>query len=252
MEARAGTALRAAQRLERRAAEQVGPGAAALRQRAAHLRLWALASRPYPVVVCRSCATVTGWLSADGTCDRCVRLRAVSESFADPHGSWVDLRDIRPPLGTAKRRRLSLRLRSGDDAVRREWRRLSEPGETAPILPEAGYELEVAHREEREAADDSCLVVQFSTATHRFDDDAWARLVSTRIAPGDLLVPMTFASNLPIEQLAEAWGDARNEVHELNRARYEALCRTRAESEAARAERDARHRRTADLLDEEP
>ena len=208
MDTRASLALRAAQRLEARALE-VGEHAAAglaLRNRAARLRQRALANRPYPALVCGSCLAVTGWLDRDGDCDRCLRARLLSESFADPHGSWVDLGDTRTPESSGRRTPKRLFARRRELPARDEWRRLVDPGDTGPVDPEDGYTLDVAHRAELEAADRSCVLVRFLTSAHRFEGAGWLKLESTTVAAGAILTPTTFPTDLPIDQLAEAWG----------------------------------------------
>jgi hypothetical protein len=245
--------LLAAQRLEGRAldAGEHGHEGLALRNRAARLRRRALAGRPYPALVCASCLAVTGWLDRDGSCDRCLHGRLLSESFADPHGSWVDLADMRAPPSPRATRRGLFRSRSDNRAVHAEWLRLVDPDETGPIEPEDGYVIEVAQRSEHDAADGSCVLVQFTTAAHRFDGAGWSKLASTTVAAGAVLTPATFPTDLPIEQLAEAWGDFRNEVHVLNAHRWTSESRAREDAERDRAKRAERRTSVADLLDDD-
>jgi hypothetical protein len=251
VDARAGAALLAAQRLEARALEagEHGPQGLALRDRAARLRRRALAGRPYPALVCISCLAVTGWLDRDGSCDRCLHGRLLSESFADPHGSWVDLSDMRTPPSPRTTRRGLFRSRPDNRAVHAEWLRLVDPDETGPIEPEDGYVVEVAQRSEHDAGDGSCVLVQFTTAAHRFHGASWSKLASTTVATGAILTPATFPTDLPIEQLAEAWGDFRNEIHLFNANRWES--QRRDAEEHVRAERTERRTSIADLLDDD-
>jgi hypothetical protein len=55
---------------------------------------------------------------------------------------------------------------------------------------------------------------------------------------------------LPIEQLAEAWGDFRNEVHVQNAQRWTSESRSREAEARARAEQAGRRTSVADLLDD--
>jgi len=54
-----------------------------------------------------------------------------------------------------------------------------DPGATGPVEPEAGFELEVAHRSEAEAPDRSCILVRFTTARRRFDGKSWSHTDAT-------------------------------------------------------------------------
>ena len=80
-----------------------------------------------------------------------------------------------------------------------------EPDDTGPIAPEEGYEIEVARRDELDAADGSGVIVRFRTARSRFVEGSWIDGASTDIASRDLLVPAEFPASLPAEQLVEAW-----------------------------------------------
>jgi hypothetical protein len=228
---------------------------------AAELRRRALGDRVYPVLTCSSCFRLTGWRDANGLCDACLRRAQLDAVYADPRSGWITLPDSRrelvqqpdPPLG--KRLAASFGFRRGlRRAVARAWLTRVEPGETGPAAPETGFELGVAHREEVHAADGSGLVVRFSTATHVFDGDSWVRLDSTRLAERSTLTPREFPAALPIEQLAEAWGDFRAEIDAFNRHVWEdELDRREAEREAlaAREQMLREQRGTAGLLDED-
>ena len=92
-----------------------------------------------------------------------------------------------------------------------------------------------------------------STATHRFDETGWLQLETTRISRWDTLTPAEFSAGLPIEQLAEAWGDYRAEVVMFNRAVWTRESERREDERQAQAERrDAfsEQRDVAELLDE--
>lgn len=197
-----------------------------LRARAAELRVRAIGERIYPVVVCTSCFRVTGWTDAAGRCDDCLRHEQTLAAYADPHGDFVVLADVRqaPPARPAPplRSRLAAIVGRGEErgrAADHEWLALVEPDETGPISPEAGYLVEVARRDEIAAADGSAtVVIRFTTTSSRFDGAAWERLETTRIGHADILVPAELSAGLPIEQLSEAWGDYGNAVHAFNRS----------------------------------
>jgi hypothetical protein len=70
-----------------------------------------------------------------------------------------------------------------------------DPGETGPVEPEAGYETEVAVRSEVERVDGLGILVRFATATHRFENNGWLRLETTRIARSVLPNPTEFAAD---------------------------------------------------------
>lgn len=57
-----------------------------LRADAAELRVKALGDRVYPVLICARCYHVTGWTSADGSCDSCLRQAQLDAAYRDPHG----------------------------------------------------------------------------------------------------------------------------------------------------------------------
>ena len=184
--------------LEARAADvgESSHAGRALLQQAAQLRVQALGERSYPVVVCSECFHVTGWVDANGLCDACVRSEQREAAYSDPHGGFVVLRDIHPLAGPAEPRRgpgLVGRFLGGRRARERAlvetWMKRVEPDETGPIAPEEGFEIEVAHRDEVEAADGSEMLIRFRTATHRFTHGRWVPLETTRIGSRDLLVP---------------------------------------------------------------
>lgn len=244
--------------LEARAADvgESSHAGQALLAQAAQLRVQALGGRSYPVVVCSECARVTGWVDANGLCDPCVRSRQREAAYADPHGGFVSLRDIHPLTGSAERQHgpgLVGRLLGGkgtrERALVETWMTRVEPDETGPIAPEEGYEIEVAHRDEIEAADGSGLLIRFRTATHRFTHGAWLPLETTRIGSRDLLVPPEHSAGLPAEQLVDAWLDYRTEVDELNRARWSSESGARESQRVAQAEQDDEVREQRDALE---
>jgi hypothetical protein len=226
-----------------------------LRSQAAALKVKALGARVYPVVICSACFSVTGWTGADGKCDACLRAAQLHAAFSDPHGGWVQVgarRPVAPGPGKSFRAQLSSfagRGRTGDHA----WLSRVAPGDTGPSAPESGYELEVAKRDEVAAVDGSGMVVRFTTLRHRFGGTEWIPLETTRIARGATHVPSEFSAGLPIEQLAEAWGDYRGAVDAFNSAAWsqESARRDatrRAEQLHQETVRD--QARVADLLDE--
>jgi hypothetical protein len=227
-----------------------------LRAQAARLRVEALGDRIYPVVICATCYRVTGWTNADGSCDSCVRSAQLRAAYSDPHGGWVGVTDARSssrePPALPLRARLSTFLKRGN-TVERAWLSRVEPDETGPASAERGFEVEVAKREEVDAADGSGMVIRFSSLTHRFGDADWIPLETTKIAHSAVLVPAEFSAGLPIEQLAEAWGDYRGAVESFNERAWaqESQAREAARIAAQQREdalRDQQH--VDDMLDE--
>jgi hypothetical protein len=236
------------------------PAARGLRAEAAELRRRALGERIYPVVICSECFRVTGWVDAAGECDDCLRRALLQAAYEDPHGGWVPLMPVQPVVQRSPRPPLHARLAAAvgwrnalDRAVWHSWRFRVEPDDTGPIDPEPDFEVEVAHREEVAAADGSGLIVRFNTATHRFIDGVWLQLAGTKIGSGDTLTPAEFSAGLPIDQLAEAWGDFVAEVAAFNREAWSRESQRREQArEAAIAREDALREQTGaiDLLDD--
>ena len=232
-----------------------------LRLEAARLRLAALGEKSYPVMVCSECAQVTGWLSADGLCDSCLRRAQLKAAYQDPHGGFVVLDDGRPVRrgghpahhGPGALARLLGGHAVRDRAVADEWLSRVDPDTTGPIDPEDGFELEVAHRDQVVAADGMGTLIRFRTAAHRFVAGAWVELDTTTIAHDSLLVPAEHSGGLPTEQLVAAWLDYKQAVDAVNRERW---TKESASREAERAAREAREEAmreqlgAADLLDE--
>ncbi len=231
-----------------------------LRAQAAALRVRALGERVYPVLVCRKCFTVTGWLSGEGECDGCLRSAALRSAFSDPHAGWVDVGAPPPDPTEPEPRgagfglaRLTHPLESRKRALIEAWMSRVEPDDTGPIAPEEGYEIEVARRDEVAAVDSSGMIVRFRTARSRFVDGSWVVGASSDIASRDLLVPAEFPASLPTEQLVEAWGDFGAAVGTVNRRAWadeSARREERRRADAAAAEAMRRQRGVADLLDE--
>jgi hypothetical protein len=214
-----------------------------------------LADRPYAVLVCAQCARLTGWVDAEGVCERCARARELRTAWSQPHGEWVDLTDERTG-GPATKSRLGLgsllsRGKARGHAAVKSWVAHVDPGATGPVAPEVGFELEVAHRDEVEAPDRSCILVRFTTGRRRFDGGSWSRLDGTRIPHDELWLPAEFPASIPIEQLAEAWADYTAAVESFNRSSWRAEDERRAAEEESQAERDEAlrlQRHTSELL----
>jgi len=252
-----------AKRLEAEAIEAGEDGATGrqLRGKAAALRVEALGERIYPVLVCEACFVLTGWRSDDGRCDGCLRRAQLKAAYSDPHGGWVAVGDARPNPGHASRPSAPLRnrlsslrhpRRAHQRALVLAWMTHVRPDETGPIEPEDDYEVEVAKREELEAADRSGMILRFSSATHRFRDSVWIERETTRIAWRDILVPGEFPAALPVEQIVEAWGDYKAAVDAFNRSVWAAQSEQReAERVMHAAHQDAlrEQRGVIDLLD---
>ncbi len=238
------------------------PAGRALRTRAARLRVEAIGVRSYPVLVCAGCLQLTGWTTGDGRCESCVRRAQTQAAYADPHGGFVVLDDTRrnadPPASADHTGpRLLGRLVGGRSAHERArvlaWLERVDPDQTGPIDPEPGFEVEAAHRDQFEAPDRSCLLIQFRAATHRFADGAWVELATTRARREQLAFPTEHSAALPAEHLVEAWLDYRSAVERFNRDRWAEQSERREAARLAEAAHDeAIHEqdRAAELLDE--
>jgi len=222
---------------------------ALLRRQAAELRVQALGPKPYPVLICSSCFRLTGWLSAQGVCAPDLRHRNHAAA------GWPSTEDRRPPLPAEsgpllRRMRRTLGLGGPRDRAR-AWLARVEPGETGPVAPEEGWELEVPVKYEQEAPEGPDLLVFFDAASVRFEYGAWRPVDATRGGKPPRLAPRELAASLPVAALVEAWNDFVQEVADHNRRvwRAEAARRTGAAA-AEQARRDAAElqRGTSDLL----
>jgi len=232
-----------------------------LRMQAAELRIQALGERPYPVLICGGCLHLTGWTTREGLCHSCLRRAQTQAAYADPHGGFVVLDDARlshdpPPAAHAGPGRLG-RLLGGRSARERGhvmvWLDHVDPDKTGPVEPEPDYEVEVAHRDQLEAADSSGLLLQFRTATHRFTEGAWAELPTTRIRRERLAFPTEQSAALPAEQLVDAWLDYQTAVEQFNRGVWEEQSARREADRVALAEHEDALRKqehASELLDE--
>jgi hypothetical protein len=138
-------------------------------------------------------------------------------------------------------------------ALAATWMAHVRPDETGPIEPEDGYELELAKREELDAADGWGMLIRFHTVTARFEQGAWGELETTKIARRDLLVPPEFPASLPAEQIVDAWGDYKAAVDAVNRQVWRAQSAQREQqrqAQAAHADAVREQRDVIDLLDE--
>jgi hypothetical protein len=223
---------------------------AVLRRQAAELRVEALGPKPYPVLICSSCFHLTGWLSADGLCAPDLRHRRhVSADWPRidperlvllPTESGPLLRRVRRTLGMGSRR---------DRA--RAWLSRVEPGETGPVAPEEGWELEVAVKYEQEAPEGHDLLVYFDAASLRFEYGAWRPVDDSHNGKPRRLGPRELPASLPVAALVEAWTDFVQEVADHNHRVWHAEATRRV---AHAAEMRARHeaaelqRGTSDLL----
>jgi hypothetical protein len=231
-----------------------------LRRQSAELRIRALGEKSYPVLICTECARVTGWTSATGRCDSCLRRAQLQAAYADPHGGFVVLDDGRPPRHEHQHHGPgTLALLLGGHAARERavidaWLERVDPDTTGPIDPEDGFELEVAHRDQVVAADGMGTLIRFRSASHRFSGNDWIELETTRIGRDGVLIPDEYSAALPADQLVEAWLDYKQAVEEFNRSRWSNESTRR---EAARIAEEAREdamreqRDVAQLLDED-
>ena len=233
-----------------------------LLREAAEIRVAALGEKSYPILVCTECARVTGWVSATGRCDSCLRRARLQAAYADPHGGFVVLDDGRPIRHEHEHRHHgpgALALLLGGHAARERavidaWLERVDPDTTGPIDPEEGFELEGARRDQVVAADGMGTLIRFRSASHRFSGNDWIELETTRIGRDGVLIPDEYSAGLPADQLVEAWLDYKQAVEEFNRNRWS---NESARREAARLEAEARkdamreQRDVAELLEED-
>jgi hypothetical protein len=234
-----------------------------LRAQAAALRKQAAGEKDYPILTCGSCFRLTGWLSRDGRCDECLRRDRMNAAYSDPHAGWVSVADTRQAQVPAHLRALPLRLRIAATlgrsraharVVAQQWLAVVEPGDTGPIDPEIGYELEIATRDEVELIEGYGMLVRFSSLAHRFAENGWQPIEKTKIEHRDIPVPAEFPATLPVELLVEAWGDYQAAVAAFNRRVWAAEEQRReAERQAGDARKQAllEQRHTADQLRED-
>ena len=120
------------------------------------------------------------------------RSRAAGR-LASPTPSPQPRRSPRAPLGSRGLRR---RGESRDQAAVHAWMAHVEPGDTGPVEPEPGFELELATRDEIERIDGSGVLVRFTTLTHRFGGGDWERSGDDADRPPLLPNPAEFAAEL--------------------------------------------------------
>ena len=215
----------------------------------------------YPVLTCVECFRLTGWVNGDGHCDACVRRAQLNAAYSDSHAGWVSVADTRQAAARPPALPLRARVAAGlgrsqarARIVADRWLAFVEPGDTGPIEPELGYELEIARRDEVELTDGSGILVRFSSVAQRFTDSGWQQIEQTKIAHRDIPVPAEFPASLPVEHLVEAWGDYQGAVAAFNRRVWTAEEQRReAERQAGEAREEAlrEQRHTSDLLHED-
>ena len=224
------------------------------------MRTQAVGEKVYPVLTCGECFRLTGWLSGDGRCDACVRRAQLRAAYRDSHSGWVSVADTRHAPTRAPTRPLRARLTVGVSPrarareVAARWLAYVEPGDTGPIDPEPGYELEIARRDEVELTDGTGILVRFSSVTYRFADGNWQQIEQTKIAHRDIAVPAEFPASLPVEHLVEAWGDYQAAIAAFNRriwAAEDGRRESQRQAGEARAEAVREQQHTSDLLRED-
>ncbi|HEY2603772.1 MAG TPA: hypothetical protein VGI67_19590 [Thermoleophilaceae bacterium] len=220
---------------------------------AAAVRKQALGAKPYPVLVCSECFSLTGWLGSGGRCDVCISSARREDAFADPAGSWVGFGEPLTRAGSEAPslfKRMFGSRRSREEALNAAWGERVDPGETGPATPEEGFVIYDADRNEWPAPEGGDLLVRFSVAAYGFERGGWT---PTRRPGGPTpLTPHTFPASLPMDQLAEAWNDYCAEVHAFNAKLWsEEDQRREDEREEAQALAEAREEQTgtSDMLD---
>ena len=112
-------------------------------------------------------------------------------------------------------------------------------GETGPVAPEEGWELEAPVKFERTAPEGAHLLVCFDARSLRFEYGAWRDIATTHGSKPRRLVPREFPASLPVEQLVEAWSDFKEEVAAHNRQVWQAEAERREAQRRADSERRA-------------
>lgn len=211
-------------------------------RRAAELRVQALGTKPYPVLICPHCFALTGWRDTTGTCLECWARRR-EHNWNEPLPDARARLDEKPvPL--MRRVKRTLGVGTARDRAR-EWLSRVEPDDTGPIEPEEGWEIEVPVKYDiADPEGGAHRVVRFDVQSYRFEYAAWRACDTSRGGKPRRLVPREFPASLPIEQLAEAWADFVAEVAEHNRR----VWRTETERRALTSAPGEDERGTADLL----
>lgn len=220
-----------------------------LRRQAAELRVQALGSKPYPVLICSSCFHLTGWVDSEGVCAPDLRHRRhVSADWAGVDAERLVLPTESGPL--LRRMRRTLGLGSRRDRAR-AWLARVEPGETGPVVPEEGWELEVAVKYEQQAPEGPDLLVYFDAASVRYEYGAWRPVEGSHSGKPQRLGPRELPASLPVAALVEAWTDFVQELDDHNGRVWHAEAARRvahASEISARHEAAELQRGTSDLL----
>jgi hypothetical protein len=247
--------LRADELLDRARTEPLAR-AQELGEEAARLRMEVLGEKPYPVLACRECWRLTGWLGSEDRCDVCISSARREAAYADPEGSFLAVPEPRAPASGRKhaawKRAAAMLGVGGPLAMARveAWAEHVDMGVTGPAGPEEGYVAFDAERGEWPAPEGHDLLVRFSTRAYEFRRDAWQQALHT--GGPVALTPHVFPASLPMDQLAEAWTDYRDEIQRWSAARWQAE-EAKRESDRQDAEElaDAREEQTgtSGLLD---
>jgi hypothetical protein len=132
----------------------------------ARRRAQELGPKPYPVLTCPRCFAITGWLGSDGACLSCWTRRGEHTWNTVPPLVHPAIAEATVPL--VHRIRRSLGMGTTRDRLR-EWLRLVEPGDTGPVAPEEGWELEGAVKYDLPTPDRAHRIVRFDDRSYRFE-----------------------------------------------------------------------------------
>jgi hypothetical protein len=215
-----------------------------------------LGEKPYPVLACTQCWRLTGWLGSEGRCDVCISSARREEAYADPQGSFLAVPETHAEASARKQpawKRAAAVLGVGGplaEARLEAWCEHVDMGVTGPPSPEGGFVALDAESDEWPAPEGHDLLVRFTTRAYEFRADGWQQAAHT--GGPVVLTPHVFPASLPIDQLAEAWNDYRDEIDRWSAARWEAE-QARREQERADAKELAEAREeqtgTSTLLD---
>ncbi|HEY7632185.1 MAG TPA: hypothetical protein VH817_15875 [Thermoleophilaceae bacterium] len=250
------TLLAKAAQLEDQARTEPLSRARELGLEASRLRMQVLGEKPYPVLACSQCWQLTGWLGSDDRCDVCIASAKREAAYADPQGSWVQFEERAPRArgqGPATWKRLAAAIGVDGPLVlarNAAWGEKVDTGVTGPPTPEDGFVVFGAERVEWPAPEGHDLLIRFSPVAYQFAGGAWHHTIQTG---GPVPVtPHVFPASLPMDQLAEAWSDYKDEIGRWASERWAAEdARREAEREDAKATAEAREDQTgtSTLLD---
>jgi hypothetical protein len=224
--------------------------------RAADLRREAYGDRDYPVLACKRCYRLTGWVSEDtavwdaddgshvGHCDYCLWTERVvrmgrdgglsDQAWAKVNTAYFSLggrydaavkaeyRGVKRGPGRAPLIGWFGRRRRYELARARAWGRVVHDLLTdwGPATPEDGYTLWIPERFEALSVDGQMLLVHFWASSYRWEQGRFKRL-GAKLNQDVFTMPAVFPATIAPQALAVAWHDFRIEVAYRNRTEWQ-------------------------------